>query len=200
MAMLYGRTGDTGRPRRARSQLDEPALVGRVAEGDRGAFEALYRGFYPRLGRFLERMTRRPQLVEELVNDTMLVVWRKANTYNLRCAVSTWIFAIAYRKALKALKRLDDPVDLDPDEAPADVPSGPEGQLLGQELGRLLRQAMARLPVEQRAVVELTYFHGCAYKEIADIMGCPVDTVKTRMYHARQKLKGLLADSVGDGQ
>ena len=196
--MLHGQTTGTGSSRQAVEPADEPALVARVAQGERGAFEALYRCFYPRLGRFLERMTRRPQLVEELVNDTMMVVWRKAHTYNRNSKVSTWIFAIAYRKALKALKRLDDPVDRDPEEEPGELQAGPEGQLLGQEQRVLLGHAVATLPAEQRAAIELTYFHGCAYREIADIMGCPVDTVKTRMYHARRKLKGLLAESIGD--
>ena len=176
----------------------EAALVGRVASGDGVAFEALYRCFYPRLRRFLERMTRRPQLVEEILNDTMLVVWRKAHTYNLQCAVSTWIFAIAFRKALKALKRLDDPVDTDADDDPSWGGLGPDGELMQQELRALLSHAMNSLSVEQRAVVELTYYHGCAYREIAAIMGCPVDTVKTRMFHARRKLKALLAGCMED--
>lgn len=176
----------------------EVALVGRVASGDGAAFEALYRCFYPRLRRFLERMTRRPQLVEEILNDTMLVVWRKAHTYNLRSKVSTWIFAIAFRKALKALKRLDDPVDADADD---DIGPGglePDSELMQQELRALLSHAMSSLSAEQRAVVELTYYQGCAYREIAVIMGCPVDTVKTRMFHARRKLKALLADCTED--
>jgi len=74
------------------------------------AFEQLYRAYHPRLTRFLERLTRRPGLVGELLNDTMLVVWNRAGTYNGRCQVSTWIFAIAYRKAMKALQRWDEPV------------------------------------------------------------------------------------------
>ena len=176
----------------------EVALVGRVASGDGVAFEALYRCFYPRLRRFLERMTRRPQLVEEILNDTMLVVWRKAHTYNLRSKVSTWIFAIAYRKALKALKRLDDPVDTDADDDLSWGGLGPDDELMQQELRALLSHAMNSLSVEQRAVVELTYYHGCAYREIAVIMGCPVDTVKTRMFHARRKLKALLAGCMED--
>ena len=176
----------------------EVALVGRVASGDGAAFEALYRCFYPRLRRFLERMTRRPQLVEEILNDTMLVVWRKAHTYNLRSKVSTWIFAIAFRKALKALKRLDDPVDADPDDYASPDGPGPDSELMQQELRALLSHAMSSLSVEQRAVVELTYYQGCAYREIAAIMGCPVDTVKTRMFHARRKLKALLADCMED--
>ena len=196
--MIHGAMTDASKPRQAVGQTDEADLVARVAQGEREAFEVLYRCFYPRLGRFLERVTRRPQLVEELVNDTMMVVWRKAHTYNRNSKVSTWIFAIAYRKALKAFKRLDDPVDGAPEEEPSELQAGPEGQLLGQERRVLLGHAVAKLPADQRAAIELTFFHGCAYREIAEIMGCPVDTVKTRMYHARRKLKGLLAGSIGD--
>src|SRR5882724_7960425 len=105
--MIGKQTTELGAKEEGRSaaQRDEVALVGLAAGGDAEAFEALYRCFYPRLRRFLERMTRRPQLVEEILNDTMLVVWRKAHTYNLRSKVSTWIFGIAFRRALKAIKR-----------------------------------------------------------------------------------------------
>jgi RNA polymerase sigma factor (sigma-70 family) len=171
----------------------EVLLVGRVASGDIAAFEVLYRCFYPRLRRFLERMTQRPQLVEEILNDTMLVVWRKAGTYNLKSTVSTWIFAIAFRKALKALKRLDDPVDADADDEASPDGLGPEGNLMQQERRALLSEAMSSLSAEQRAVVELTYYQDCGYRDIAEIMQCPVDSVKTRMFYARRKLKALLA-------
>jgi RNA polymerase sigma factor (sigma-70 family) len=183
---------------RSAAQQDEIALVGRVASGDAQAFEALYRCFYPRLRRFLERMMRRPQLVEEILNDTMLVVWRKAHTYNLRSKVSTWIFAIAFRRALKALSRVDDPVVFDAEEGTNPANSGPEGELMAHQLRRLLSHAMTSLPAEQRAVIELTYYQGCAYREIAEIMGCPIDTVKTRMFHARRKLRALLASRMED--
>ena len=75
-------------------------LIGRVALGDRAAFAVLYRGYQPRLRRFLERMTQAPHLVDEIVNDTMLVVWRKAHTYDMKSKVSTWIFAIAWRRPM----------------------------------------------------------------------------------------------------
>ena len=96
---------------------DEIALIGQVAGGDMTAFETLFRRYYPRLRRFLERMTRRPQLVDEILNDTMLVVWRKADTFNLRSKLSTWIIGIALRRSLKALERVDDAIDFDPDAA-----------------------------------------------------------------------------------
>src|SRR5215510_7750130 len=89
----------------AAALADEVDLLRRVAQGERLAFDVFYRAYYRRLHRFLEQVTRRPELVGEVLNDTMLVVWRKAATFNHASRVSTWVFAIAYRRALKALKR-----------------------------------------------------------------------------------------------
>ena len=171
-------------------------LVSRVARGDVAAFEALFLRYAPRLGRFLGRTTRAGHLIDEIVNDTMLVVWRKAATFNRCSKVSTWILGIAARRRLKALDAARDgaqPTGADETAAPAEC--GPEGQLMRQELRRQLSEALDALPVEQRRVVMLTYFEGRTYSEIAAMTGCPVNTVKTRMFHARRRLKGLLADS-----
>ena len=92
------------RPATARAEHDEAELIGRVATGDRRAFETLYRAYHPRLARFLQRMTRSAPLIEEIVNDTLLVVWRKAATFNGSSKVSTWIFAIAYRRPCRLLQ------------------------------------------------------------------------------------------------
>ena len=169
-------------------------LLRLTAAGDRLAFEQLYRIYHPRLTRFLDRMTRRPGLVGEMLNDTMLVVWNRAATYNGSCQVSTWIFAIAYRKALKALERLDEPVPDDPsDDERESHDAGPEQQLAHAQLRSLLIDALGGLPPEQRAVVALTYLHEIGYREIAQIVDCPIDTVKTRMFYARRRLRVLLA-------
>jgi RNA polymerase sigma-70 factor, ECF subfamily len=184
---------------KALAERVEAALVSRTAGGELPAFEALYRAYHPRLTRFLDRMTRRPALVGELLNDTMLVVWNRAGTYNGQCKVSTWIFAIAYRHAIKALSRLDEPVqDLADDARPAPLEAGPEHHAARSQLRAQLSRALERLSVEQRAVVQLTYFHGIGYREIGEIVGCPVDTVKTRMFHARRRLKDLLAGQMED--
>jgi RNA polymerase sigma factor (sigma-70 family) len=190
---------DARRDRRNKATLDEVALIDRVAGKDEAAFETLYRGYYPRLRRFIERVTRQPQIVDEVVNDTMLVVWRKASSYNLHSKVSTWIFAIAFRRALKALNRIDAPVDFDPDEIPAQDSAGPEGMLLQHETRARIAQALKALSADHRAVIELTYFEGYSCAEIAEIMRCPVSTVKTRMFHARRRLRMLLVDDAGDG-
>jgi RNA polymerase sigma factor (sigma-70 family) len=181
-----------GRAPRHPSPQDEVALVSQIVRGDVTAFETLFRRYYPRLRRFLEQMTRRPQLVDEILNDTMLVVWRKAATFNQRSKVSTWIIGIALRRSLKAIERFDEPIDFDPDAAAIPVESGPEGYLLRQETRARLSAALGSLSVEHRTVVELTYFEGYTYRDIAAIVGCPVDTVKTRMFHARRRLKALL--------
>ena len=180
------------------AEQDETRLIAEVAAGRLPAFDTLYRNYHPRLTRFLDRMTRRPALVEEVLNDTMWVVWNHAGRYNGASKVSTWIFAIAYRKALKALAGLDEPLgDEAADERPSAEP-GPEQRLDAQELRVLLGRALTQLSAPQRAVVELTYFHDLGYREIAEIVDCPIDTVKTRMFHARRHLRGLIAGRLED--
>jgi RNA polymerase sigma factor (sigma-70 family) len=177
------------------AEAQHAALIGAAAEGSVAAFEMLYRVYRPRLSRFLEQLTHRPALAEEVLNDTMFTVWRKAGTYNGRSKVSTWIFAIGYRKALKARKHLDDPVEEDP-RVESNSPL-PDNELLTLQLNACLSTAMRALSPAQRTVIELTYFHGYDYPEIAAIVRCPLGTVKTRMFHARRKLERLLAASPG---
>lgn len=167
-------------------------LVAGIGRGDRHAFQELYRAYFPRLARFLGRMTRNAPLMEEVINDTMLVVWQKALTYDGSSKVSTWIFGIAYRQALKALRGVDEPVEFTV-EPPGGPEHEPEYAVVGKQLQQGISVALAALPLEQRMVVSLTYFHDMAYQEIADTMGCPVNTVKTRMFHARQRLKAMLS-------
>ncbi len=177
--------------------VDEVALMECVAAEQMDAFEALYRLYHPRLTRFLMGMTHRPALVEEILDDTMLVVWRRAHTYDPTAKVSTWIFGIAYRQALKALRQCGD-VATAAEVGEAALPSAqlaPDVELHQRDLHAMLDHAMRALSAEQRAVIELTYYLGYACREIATIMDCPVDTVKTRMFYARRRLKALLGAS-----
>jgi len=90
---------------------EELRLLESIRAGDRQAFEQLYRLYHPRLTRFLMNLVRRPQLVEEVLNDTLMVVWERADSFNGASKLSTWIFGIGYRKAMKALRRQQDPLD-----------------------------------------------------------------------------------------
>ncbi|HEX7817045.1 RNA polymerase sigma factor [Dyella sp.] len=179
---------------KARSgDYEEVALLTRVAAEEMDAFEALYRMYHPRLERFVRGMTKQPGLAEEIIDDTMMVVWRKAYTFNHTAKVSTWIFAIAYRQSLKSLRGIDSTVEFDQDEHGGSTATGPEDELQTLELRRHLDDALQTLSAEQRAVIELTYYFGYGCREIAEIVDCPVDTVKTRMFYARRKLKNVLA-------
>jgi RNA polymerase sigma-70 factor, ECF subfamily len=187
------------------------ALIASIARRDRHAFETLYYRFAPRLGRFLFKMLRTKEAVDEAVNDVMLVVWQSAERYDPSAsAVSTWLFGIAHNKALKALERsrrfasevslesesFDDFGDgyggMDEPNRVAD-PANPERAAIGRELGELLQGALAELSSDHRSVIELAFGEDFSYEQIASIMGCPVNTVKTRMFYARKRLAQLLA-------
>ena len=176
----------------------ESELIARVGAKDLQAFEKLYRLSQPRLARFLANLLHRPQLVEEVLDDTMMVVWQTADRFRGSSKLSTWIFAIAYRKALKARSRWPDPLPDDGLEVQVSNDPGPDVELSHQRLSEALRKAMTGLSPEHRAVVDLTYFHGMGYREIAEIVGCPIDTVKTRMFHARRRLKQALPGELSD--
>ncbi len=180
------------------SVREDAPLMSRIVRRDRRAFEELYRLYDRRLSRFILNMVHRPHLVEEILNDTMLVVWRKAETFDGESKVSTWIFAIAYRRALSALRGLKEPLEDRYAEERESLEEGPELQLRRRQVHDLLLTAMTHLSADHRAVVDLTYFHEMDYREIAEIMACPVDTVKTRMFHARRHLKRVLAGRLSD--
>lgn len=179
--------------------LDETRLISRIVQRDLRAFEQLYRIYHPRLTRFLLNMLRRPHLVEEALNDTLMVVWRRPESFNGTSKVSTWIFAIAYRTALKARSRYDEPIEDLEAGSRASLEAGPEQELGRRQVQAILSDAMGRLSPEHRAVVDLTYFHEAGYREIAEILDCPVGTVKTRMLHARKRLRDILGVQFGAG-
>ena len=177
---------------------DERELLARVSAQDLQAFEQLYRIYQPRLARFLLGMLQRPQLIEEVLDDTMMVVWQTAGSFRGSSKLSTWIFAIAYRKALKARARWPEPVEDEEYDTRVSPDPGPDQQLHHHRLHDALVTAMNQLSREHRAVVDLTYFHGMGYREIAEIVDCPVDTVKTRMFHARRRLKQAMPGTFSD--
>jgi RNA polymerase sigma-70 factor (ECF subfamily) len=182
-----------------RRDRDEDArLIGRIVHKDLRAFEELYRTYHPRLTRFLKNILRSAPMVEEVLDDTLMVVWNRPDRYNGKSKVSTWIFAIAYRKALKALRRHDEPVEDRTFETRQSDEAGPEQQLGQRQVQQVLLSAIGELSHEHRTVLDLTYYHGAGYREIAEIMSCPVDTVKTRMFHARRRLKTKLSGQLTD--
>jgi RNA polymerase sigma-70 factor (ECF subfamily) len=185
-------------------------LLQRIANQDRKAFETLYFDYSPRIGKFLMKLLKNRDLVDEAVNDVMLAVWQNAGRYDPgQGKLSTWLFGIAHNKSLKILERQrryqrEEPLESQlpsvteygqeefslPESMAVDTP---ERTVLGWEIGDNLLWAMEQLSVDHRAVIELAINERCSYQEIALITGCPVNTVKTRMFHARKHLMELLA-------
>ncbi|MDJ0850818.1 MAG: sigma-70 family RNA polymerase sigma factor [Myxococcota bacterium] len=186
---------------RGQGEEHERALVARVASGDRAAFEELYHAFARRLGGYLFKLLREQHLVEEALDDVLWVVWQKAGTFDPTARVSTWLFGIAHRKALKMMEqrrrhlRAVHPTDEAGELPRPDRPATPEESALRRDSLRQLARGIESLPAEQRAVVELTFFEGYSYAEVSQVMGCPVNTVKTRMFHARRQLRQALGRS-----
>jgi len=167
-----------------------------VAAGSRSALEELYLGYHRRLARFLSRFTPRYENVEEIINDTFMVVWQSAKDFRHASQVSTWIIGIAYRTALKSLRRQKNHTaarSLD------EYPEQSTDPTLETEVQDWLRHGLNQLPIEQRLTLELAYQMGHSLEEIAAITECPVGTVKARMFHAREKLRQYLPTLSGAG-
>lgn len=178
-------------PSQVQREID---LIARLVLSDEQALELLYREYYSRLFRFISRVTRRETIIDEVINDVMYVVWEKAATYNQHCKPSTWIFGIAFNKSRQALRNqtFQHEESLELIEESSAALSFEDTGLQQLEMDNWLDSAFDQLSAEQRTVIELTYFQGLHYSEIAELMGCPENTVKTRMFHARKKLATLL--------
>lgn len=175
-------------------ELEDVELVRRVSLRDTKAFEILYGRYQTPLRRFIYRVNRRIEQVEEIINDVMMVVWQKAETFNRTSKVSTWIMGIAYNKVLNAGSKWTGGAEVDFDEVEAQLPGVVDQGMREYELQDWLTAALERLSPEQRAVMELTCVQGLHYDEIAEILGCPENTVKTRMFHARKKLRQIIPE------
>jgi RNA polymerase sigma-70 factor (ECF subfamily) len=171
------------------SKQQDLDLLGAVARGDTQALDALYLGYHRRLARFLSRIAPRYDTVEEIINDTFMVVWQHAKEFRGASRVSTWIIGIAYRIALKSLRGND---GLQRAQSSNDLPEESVDPTAAAELRDWIAHALNHLPLEQRLTLELAYHMGHSIEEIAEITGCPSGTVKARMFHAREKLRRSL--------
>ncbi len=171
-------------------------LVERIATGDKQAFETLFTGYGERVFRYAHRLIHDVPTAEEVTNDVMIEVLKNAAKFEGRSKVSTWILGITRHLALNAVrgKRLDI-VDIDDAPEIVDPSENAEHGVVASEreaTKRSLRAALGQLSKDHRDVIELTFYQGCSYQEIAEIVGCPENTVKTRMFHARKLLQGIV--------
>ena len=187
-------TADLGRTSSAKVTSDE-VLVQLVAGGDKDAMRALFARHNVRVFRFLTRIVGNDATAEDLLNEVFLEVWRNAGRFEARSQVSTWILAIARFKALASMRRRQhDELDDEASEMIEDTTDNPEVTVQKTERSALLQQCLQQLSVAHRQVVDLVYYHEQSIEEVAEIIGMPASTVKTRVFYARKRIAELMAE------
>lgn len=176
-------------------QTHDTDLVRRVAAGDRVALRRIHDRFQRPLIGYLLRFVRDHAVAEELAAEVMVGIWRQAARYEGRSSLETWVFGIAHNKAVSWLrKRREEGMPEGAADALVDERADPEAEADASSVTDMMSRLIRRLSVEQQAALQLTYYQDMPLEQVADAMGCPVNTVKTRIYYARQHLKRMLAD------
>jgi len=186
-------TNSASRTLSANLAASDEILIARIAQGDKLAMRVLYGRHHVRVYRFGLRLLQDEQVAEDLISEVFLDVWRQAGRFEGRSAVSTWLLAITRFKALSILRKRKD-VELDDDAAAAieDGSDDPEIATQKKDVGNVLRRCLTALSPDHREIIDLVYYHEKSVEEVAEIVGIPENTVKTRMFYARKKLAELL--------
>lgn len=180
----FGRAGDGEREENG----EELVLLRQIAAFDRDALAKLFLRYHGRLFKFVFRLTGSHTIADEMVNDVMLVVWKKSGSFRGASKVSTWIFGIAYRLTMRRLSRRRTRLARQANWV-GDTIGGDDNV----EVEDWVQSGLHALPAAQQLAVVLVFYVGLSYEEVAAVTDCPVNTVKTRMFHARKKLRDFLA-------
>jgi RNA polymerase sigma-70 factor, ECF subfamily len=176
--------------------VQDEDLVESIARGDKGAMRVLYTRHSVRIHRFILRLTGNVSLSEDLVSEVFLYVWRQADAFEAKSRVSTWLLAIARYKAFSALRRRSDAQLDDATAAVIEDPADdPEIAFHGRQRSALVGKCLMKLAPAHRQVIDLVYYHEKSIDEVAQIVGIPANTVKTRMFYARARMAELLAEA-----
>ncbi len=169
--------------------LPDLEVIKRIAGGDKRALETLYTRHSDRTFKFLFRLTADRAAAEDLTHDVFLEVWRGASRFEARSSVPTWILSIARYKALDARRKQR---RLTEHDLPGRAEPTPEMTAMKSSSGDYMRECLTQLSAEHREIIDLVYYHEMSVKEAGEILGIPENTVKTRMFYARKKLKEML--------
>lgn len=167
-------------------------LAARMVSGDENAVRDLYAGYGQRLYVYALRLTNDPATAEDVTQDALVIAWRTAAKFRGDGRLLAWLLGIVHHRAMKALRQAAQPIDLLEGSTPAAGPS-PEEQAQTRETSQWVRQGLEGLSAEHRAVLELVFYQGLSLSEVAEICGCPLGTVKSRLSYARKHLRGVLS-------
>jgi len=183
-------------------------LVARVQKGDKGAFDLLVRKYQHRIAKLVSRYVHDRAEIEDVTQEAFIKAFRAIKGFRGESAFYTWLYRIAINTAknyLVALGRRLPVTELDNEEAEG-IEAGtglrdantPERQLLAEEIGRTVERVMATMPEDLRTAITLREIDGLSYEEIAEVMDCPIGTVRSRIFRAREaidkELRPLLED------
>jgi RNA polymerase sigma-70 factor (ECF subfamily) len=183
-----------GRRRSADAETSDQTLVGLIAQGDKDAMQVLFGRHNVRVFRFLMRLVDGEATAQDLVSEVFIEVWRNAGQFEARSQVATWLLGIARHKALSARRRRStEELDDDAIELIEDPSDNPEVTLQKTERSEILRDCLEQLSPAHREIIDLVYYHERTIDDVAEIIGIPPNTVKTRMFYARKRIGELLA-------
>ena len=171
-------------------------LMERIVARDQTAMTALYARHHVRLYRYLVRLTRNEATAEELMNEVFLECWRKADRFEGRSAVSTWLFSIGHNRAISQMRKRRE-AQLDDDAATQLADDSDTPEVTEQKRGKaaIMRACMEELSTDHREIIDLVYYQEASVAEAAEILAIPENTVKTRMFYARKKLAELMREA-----
>lgn len=176
------------------SDLSDKMLMRQIASGNRPCMRVLILRHQVKVYRFVLRILRDAALAEDAVSETFIDAWQHADRYAGRSSVRTWLLAIARHRALTASRRRPtESLDCEAAQNAVDPARDPEAELGRKQTSTVIRRALAALPLEHAEMLDLVYYQERSIREIAEILGIPQNTVKTRMFHARKRLAALVA-------
>jgi RNA polymerase sigma-70 factor, ECF subfamily len=174
--------------------MSDEALIDLIARGDRRALEVLLGRHNIRVYRFALRLLKDATAAEDVVSEVFIDVWRQAGRFERRSQVSTWLLAIARNKSLSVLRRRSTEVlDSEVAEFIEDPADNPEVMMQKKQRSSVLQGCLTQLSPAHREIVDLVYYHEKSIEEVAEIVGVPENTVKTRMFYARKRMGELMA-------
>ena len=179
--------------------MDERDLLGRIRQGDEGAFDAIFREHYASLVRCAEAMLRRRDVAEEIVQEVLLALWQRRDSLVVEDSLRSYLFRATRNRSLNHLRHAAIERKAEPELAAAEPPDAPAPTaLVDEEIEVALRSAVSTLPPRCREVFELSRVHGLRYAEIASTLGISVKTVEAQMGKALRILRARLAPWLPD--
>jgi RNA polymerase sigma-70 factor, ECF subfamily len=178
---------------RAAAPSDE-TLIRQIAAGDKGAMRLLFARHRVKVYRFVLRIVRDAALAEDVLSETFIDAWQHADRYEGRSSISTWLLGIARHRALTAARRRPtESLDGEATQNAIDPGGDPETELGRKDRGAVIRRALTALSRAHATIVDLVYYQEKSIREVAEILGIPENTVKTRLFYARKRLAALVA-------